>query len=742
MVDGLFTVSVSNDVTQLMVKRQLRNNQSVLFLIKSTDRLEETSDILRAYSDKATEVFYNRVIEKPNYDEVTLLNSVIGFTKSLNLSEIPNDISVVFGHLNSGDRQLLTEAIYQVFKECVDNRLNKSMIVNGYIRCLNTLNKRLSKITYNLSGDNRLLFVGKPDKYDILAFTVLGLCGSDVVICDLDPGMTSECMCVNRFVLIQGQYRNINLDFLKFINKGIMNTESGTVLANEWVNFNDYKSLEDTLRLINFEITNRFEKNKWKVLHIDLQGVNSNNYANILDNFMLNLKASHRPFILLDSDIMNSTYDEVDEYRKRKEKDIFAIFQEYPIFKGLGVVVKVGNQLDKIVNQQHFQDTQKIEKYKDIMKIWLIRYLDLFFKGQSINELPLVVGFNLTSDRDKEFVSMLSCLPLDILLVSPEYKTPYHTDSFVDSMKCILVGESSKNIQKYPVNTGVNKVATTAYNAEQEINTILYSDTSLFRVKQFKNINPIVLKTTYDEVGVYWNEPAKFRPSFESVGDLVTVPTIFLKVNGVNENYLSDIKKMVNRNTLLYQSYPIQLQPSVMSRMGSLRDFSKQLVFRDSVDFERLIKSEYYTYGVYSQETQQLIVDKAKKLIELNWCNMPPKTLVYEIIDTVFRLPQNILQMIHNFDFTGEIPKIIVFNGTSQPCTLSDCIILMFLKLIGFDIVIFAPTGYRVIEQYISNQWFNENTIGQYDFNMGNVDFRSVQSSDKKKSGLFGRLFM
>jgi hypothetical protein len=133
--------------------------------------------------------------------------------------------------------------------------------------------------------------------------------------------------------------------------------------------------------------------------------------------------------------------------------------------------------------------------------------------------------------------------------------------------------------------------------AIQEINTILYSDTSLFRVKQFKNINPIVLKTTYDEVGVYWNEPAKFRPSFESVGDLVTVPTIFLKVNGVNENYLSDIKKMVNRNTLFYQSYPIQLQPSVMSRMGSLRDFSKQLVFRDSIDFERLIKSEYYTYG-------------------------------------------------------------------------------------------------------------------------------------------------
>ena len=742
MVEGLFTISVSNDITQLMVKRQLRNNQSVLFLIKSTDKLEETSDILRAYSDKATEVFYNRVIEKPDYDEVVLLNSIIGFTKTLNLNEIANDVSVVFGHLSVGDRQLLTESIYQVFKECLDNKLPKSMITNGYIRCLNTLNKRVSKIIYNLTGDNRLLFVGKPDKYDILAFTVLGLCGSDVVICDLDPGMTSECMCTNRFVLIQGQYRNINLDFLKFINKGITNVENGTVLSNEWVNFNDYRNLEDTLKLVGFETNNRFEKNKWKVLHIDLQGCNSNGYSSVLENFMLNLKASHRPFTLLNADIINSSYDEVEDYKKRNEKDIFAIFQDYSIFKNSGVVVKVGNQLDKIIKQHNFQDTKKIEKYKDIMKIWLIRYLDMFFKGQTLNELPLVVAFNVTSEKDKEFISLLSCLPLDILLFSPEYKTAYHTDSFTGSMKCILVGESNKNIQKYPENVGVNKVATTAYNAEQELNTVLYSDTSLFRIKQFKNINPIVLKTTYDEVGIYWNEPAKFRPSFESVGDLVTVPNIFVKINGVNESYLPDIKKMLNRNTVLYQSYPIQLQPSIMGRMGSLRDFSKQLVFKDHVDFERLVKSEYYTYGVYSQETQQLIVDKAKKLIELNWCNMPPKNLVYDIIDTVFRLPQNILQMIHNYDFTGDIPKIIIFNGSSQPCTLSDCIMLMFLKLIGFDIVVFAPTGYRVIEQYISNQWFNENTIGQYDFNMNTVNFNFIQASEKKKAGFFGKLFM
>ena len=317
----------------------------------------------------------------------------------------------------------------------------------------------------------------------------------------------------------------------------------------------------------------------------------------------------------------------------------------------------------------------------------------------------------------------------------------HHTEGVDASYKCILLGESNKNIQKYPVNSGVGQVATTAYNAQQELNNVLYNDTSLFRIKQFRNVNPIVLKTTYEEVSIYWNEPAKFRPSFNSVGDLVTVPTIFVKVNGVNESYVSDVRKLLGKNTLLYQSFPIQLQPSVLNNIGDLRSFAKQLVFKDSIDFERLIKSPYYSYGVYSEETQQLIIDKVKKLVSMDWCNTKDKNLVYEIIDTVFRLPQNVLQMIHNYDFTGEIPKLVIFNGTTQPCTLSDCIMIMFLKLIGFDIAVFAPTGYRVIEQYISNQWFNENTIGQYDFNMTNINFSNIVERDNRKSGFFSRLF-
>lgn len=738
----MFSIYNSSDISQLIIKRQMRNNQSILFLIKGTDNVVETSDILKAYSSKCTEIFYNRSIEKPTYDEVQTLNMCLSFIKSMKIEDIYKDINCVFGNLDKDSKDILFESIGQVFSECLNNKLSSSMIKNGYIRCLNTLNNRLSKVTYTLSNDNRILFVGKPDKYDILAFTALGLCGVDVVICDFDAGVTSECMCVNRFVCITGQNTNVDLKFLNYINQGISDVNKGIAVANEWVNFKDYKNIEDGLKLLSFNLTDRFEKDKWKVIHLEYQGVDNDiTYSNILDNFMINLKASNRPFMLFNKSILKPTYEEVERFKALKIQSVFDIFNSFPVLKNTGVVVKYDEILNRILVKSNFVDDRKKNNYKDSLIMWTLRVIDKFYNVSNLNMMPLIVSFNITNEKEKDFIELLSCLPLDIVVFNPSYQVAYHSETNISDMKIFVIGEKNVKIVQYPENTGVEKVATTAYNAERELDNLLYTDTSLFRIKQFKEINPIVLKTTYEEVDILWNEPAKFRPSFESVGNLVTVPTIFTKINGVNENYKSDLKKKLGENTLFFDSFPIQLQPSVMDNGKNLRDFTKQLIFKDSIDFEKLKNSKYYTFGVYSEETQNLIFEKVSKLISMNWCVSQNKNLPYEILDTVFRIPLNIMQMIHNYDFTGGIPKIIIYNGTNIPCSLSDCILIMFLKLVGFDVIIYAPTGYRVVEQYISNQLFNEITIGQFNFNLEHIDFNVVSSNTAKKQGFFSRLF-
>lgn len=712
----VFEIYSNPDIAKLMIKRQLRNNQSALFLLKSTDNIQETEHVLKEYSNKCSEIYYERIIEKPSYVEVNYFTGISVFYKTLNINDISSDISEIFKNLSSQHKSLLTESFKIVFDECKRNNSSETQIKNGYIRALNTLKNRLGKIVSNLEGDNRILYVGKPLKFDILTFTILGLCGVDVVICDFTETMTSECLCNNRFVTIWGNNKNINLSFLKYVNQGIINTENKTVYVNNWADFKDYKKLEDYLKIVSYRTNDRFEQNKWKVLHLELQGI-CNGYNEHLEHFLTNLKASNRPYILFDGSIEKPSYDEVQKFKTNGEKDLIKILKKFPIFSDSGIIPQLNNALISIVETQRFNNENAKNNYINNLKILLIRYLDKFFAGNELKEIPLIIAFNLDNKKEEELMILLELLPLDIIYFHSDYNIPNQTDTLAKTTKVFNLGKS-EHLDKYPVNTGIVMTSTIAYQAEQEINSILYSDTSLFAIKQFKNINPITIQSTYEEMFINWNEPSKHRMNFNVVGNMVTVPTLFLKVNGVDKNYQEKIKKLQGENTLLYQSFPITLTPSPISQNSPLNVFARQLYFNGEVNFERLIKSPYYTYGFYSQETQQLIIDKVQKLISLNWCNNPPKTLVYDIIDTIFRLPPDILKLIHNYDFTEQIPKLIIYNGQNVPCSLSDAIIIMFLKLIGFDIVIFAPTGYRVIEQYIDSKWFNEYTIGQFDFNM------------------------
>lgn len=729
----------TDSISQLFLGRSLRNGNVLLYLIKGLNDTTTSIDALKHFSSKCDNVFYNKSIEKPTYDETQILTSKINGVNSFSLETVKSDLSCVFYNIDNEVHKMLSDSIYQVFTE-VKSICNPSLFKNGYIRTFNILVNRLNNVVNNLKEENGIFYVGKPDKFDILAFTVLGLCGVDVVICDLTPTQTSECLCVNRFQLIQGSHTSdVDLSFLSYSKFGIKNLEEKTALANRWVDFNSYSSMDDYLNLMNFKYNDRFEKGKWKVLNICLNGVSDiQTYNSLLVNFKMNIDAIPRRYDIFDGGIVNATYEETDKFNKLFSKLSMAeIFKNYPIFNGSGIPIQAEKLLDS-VEKTCGLDGSKLKNFLIVLKIWLIRYLDKFYSGSELTDVPLIIVFATLDSREKAFMELLGLLPIDIIYLNPDFsKNQFSTESHIFN-----VGKATQGLTKFPQNAGAAKVSTVAYNAERDLDTILYNDTSLFRIKQFKKINPIVLKTTYEEISILWNEVAKVRPSFNCAGNLVTVPTIFAKVNGVTNTYIEDIKKLQGKNTFLFtNNNPLVLQQDVGYQGQSLRDFAKHLVFRDEIDYERLFKSKFYTYSVYSEETQELIREKCDKLIHMNWCVNGDKNIVYDIIDTIFRLPPNILQAIHNYDFTADIPKVIMYNGGNIPCSIQECIALMFLSLVGFDVVIFTPTGYRVVEHCINSNLFNEITVGQFDFNLTDVDFRSAPLSSnngKKRKGLFG----
>ena len=96
----MFEICQTTDLAKLIVKRQLRNNQSIMLLIKSTDNVIETESILKEYSKKCKQVFYQKEIEKPNYDEVNQITSTLTYPNTLNIEDISSDINIYFKNLS------------------------------------------------------------------------------------------------------------------------------------------------------------------------------------------------------------------------------------------------------------------------------------------------------------------------------------------------------------------------------------------------------------------------------------------------------------------------------------------------------------------------------------------------------------------------------------------------------------------------------------------------------------------
>ena len=57
----------------------------------------------------------------------------------------------------------------------------------------------------------------------------------------------------------------------------------------------------------------------------------------------------------------------------------------------------------------------------------------------------------------------------------------------------------------------------------------------------------------------------------------------------------------------------------------------------------------------------------------------------------------------------------------------------MLLYALGFDIMVYSPTGYVTIENYIPRQYYDDVTIGKYNFELGDIDIELYNSVPKQK---------
>ncbi len=751
----MYELLTTNNMENYFEPKSRRDKEGVYFYrIIGYD--EELLKFLRKYQTFAQRkgTYINSTIKNPDSSDVQYLCTIINNNFSIDFRNIKLECTNWLKFLNDIQIDLISKALYTFLSEMAKEGININIIKNSYIKFLYWAKYKFENSLKYIGQDEipKILYEGDIGKYELYMLRILSLAGCDIIYINF----LNEESYMN--IDIQGKYSNrivkpirqnppihfskIDLRQIEEKNRLIENIkkEQYVLNTNNWMKkdfWEEFFTLGKNRNNNVNEISNIFVK----YIGID----NRDEYNNRLYEFKENLIKNGKNYVIIENEILMPTLDEIYKLRfEYKNKDDIS----------LGIIEKIGINIEEKINQtlkkemfnlvQASEEDNPAKIYNMTLKLlcWINKYCKRLFNKFDWNNLPTLIYLGDCTTLEATFLNIMSKLPLDILYINPnkENVNIFNETLIKSESKIVELENSISEKIKYPRAKVKISTSTVAYNAERELDTILYNNTGMYRDKQFKTCQTITLKTTYEEIAILWKEEAKYRTGFEVEENRVTVPNIFAKVSGVKDSdtnaYLRNIQDLVTEQTIVIQGFPYIKK----EEYNEFYSNSNKFMTRDKINIEKIKELKEYKYAFLNRNTQNLILSKIQELIDLKLLEQNDLSISSKIAATLLNINKEILKLIQQFDFTKQIPKIIIMDTDENIASLQDCILLLFLNLIGFDIVIFTPTGYQNIEKYIDSNLFEEYQIGDYIYNLQKPKFNMVNQKKGKSFRKFFRL--
>ncbi|MBQ8195590.1 MAG: hypothetical protein IJZ47_09505 [Oscillospiraceae bacterium] len=380
------------------------------------------------------------------------------------------------------------------------------------------------------------------------------------------------------------------------------------------------------------------------------------------------------------------------------------------------------------------------KNYGSKLVTWLYRCTQGRKYAVQYEDIPVILYYGDISQAELFFLHFMSRCGFDVVYITPNKNMLDMTmDKNTDGRMQIFELPLSKESGKYPDKPVKMTMATVAYSAERELDTMLYNgDAGIFRNFQFPNSQAITLKTTFEEIGILWKHESKFRTGFAVNGNLVSVPNIFAKISGVRngdeDEYWDEVRSRLTPETIL------RIKEDKPAPDGSLDLTAYRSFYRNGqIDIEKLKASPLNRYSYLPDRLQDLILYKLQETADSGYIKLEGDDLMCSILHYGLGLDKELLKILQRFDFTKQIPKLVYIDVVEATFTLEECIHTVLCNLLGFDILIYTPTGYKNLETFVDSRAFEEHTMNEFLYNMEVPKLKIP--SDEKNSGFFGKLF-
>jgi len=735
-------------------KRQNERKPKGVYFYRINSYDETILEFIRKYYDLAKRegAIIDKNIENPTADNIAYFNEIIGDKYVHGPGFMAEALKKWLPRIKDYQRASIADGIYDTLEVLRRQGKNIDILKNNFIRIMCWLYYNFYNIMERLGNDDvpKIIFWGNVNFSELSTLKILSNAGADIIL--VQPGGDSKYMTIDpksEYSIDLGmgsesfpagfdlqwllkQHEEDKSKRLLYSNKA--NAKANT---NTWLSGDLFEDLKNTRR---GENTSFFYNMFARINGCD----NRNTYVNNLYLLYQDLKKANRSIKVINNKITNPSVDEISKIKRgnyaNENQLIMDLKKNINLKSNTFIDVARDAFVDTMIETGKLMnmDLNKMMNKGIYILCWFQRYIpDLLGNTDIHSPAPILIYFgNVETDTESLFLNMVAKLPIDVIIFNPEKKG----DKLTGEKLYEVHFEETLKVNEYPTDGNNLSMGTMAYNAERDLDTMMYSDTGMYRDMQFSKANIIKLSTTYEEINIYWKQEARFRPNFSTVDDIVNIPVMFAKISGVansdTNTYFQNIKDLLTDTTLIYKNENIYDRNCTVA--AGVPSFFKN----GRLDREGIKHSQIYKYDYLRAETQEYILDKLSELLRRKTiAGTGQNGTEYKIITIVLDLPKEILRFIQSFDFTKCPPKLIIVNTTETVISLEDSIIVAFLNLIGFDIVFFIPTGYDNVNKYFNNQIMEEHIIGNYLYDIAIPDFNRLRSVKEKKKSFFSRLF-
>ena len=760
MTNGMFQLGRIEKLHDYFSACSRRREQAVFFY-RVAGYSGEVAAFLTQYDQAARTngVVIEGRIPNPDPKQLDYLAEMMGSDFQLDAGFLTQKLTRWLPRLTGAQREAVVTAMTATLQDLQAHGKNENMLRNAYIKYMCWLYYKFERILGRLGGDElpKILYDGTVSSYELQLLVILARAGADIVLleragdagylrCDPTsqyaqlyqaPGLTPFPADFSLRQLREQGRQQAERQKLYGAPAGI------APCTNAWMKTPDVKEILTAVRARGDD-----PKLFYNAFVVQYGVEDKLLFPSDMVAFYQQLKREGRKVCLENGRLPPPTPEEIAAVRRRNHQtaeqlaaDLAANLQ-YPNNQQLQTLMRqafldvvleedkaVGGNLNRLLNKAVY------------LVAWMKRYQKDLFQNWQAPEVGVFLLFGACSgDNEALFLRLLAKLPVDVLVLLPDLNAPC---VLKDPALLDLHKEHSLPMTDFPVEPSQMRVRTAAYQAEREMDSILYQNTGLYRAKQHQKAEAVTLQTMYEEIGLLWDQELKYRPGFAAEGDTVTVPVLLEKICGIKDGpilpYWLEIKKLVTPETTLVTKLPWQTGLEA----NPMKPYATQFLRQGRLQREKIKQHKDYPYGILRPEIQDYLLDKLQVLLDEKLiAGTYQNGTEYTIVSMILGLPKDLLRRIQNFDFTKKNPKLIIISTTEETLSLEDSILVAFLNLVGFDILFFVPTGYQSIEKYFQKPFANEHQLGPYRYDLQVPDFRTLHEGGKSSiRKLFGRSF-